>query len=88
VVDVKAPERSLHVFARHRKDRWALDLATQPDCGYAWGEADAAQVWGEGYLANHEPTLAKRAFAQALEVRKRIQHPGVAETEKWLARVG
>ena len=40
------------------------------------------------YLANHEPTLAKRAFTQALEVRRRIQHPGVADTEKWLARLG
>ena len=68
--------------------RQALDLATHPDCGYAWGEADAAQVWGQSYLANHEPTLAKRAFTQALEVRRRIQHPGVAETEKWLARLG
>lgn len=68
--------------------REALDLATHPDCQYAWGEADAAQVWGEAYFANHEPTLAKRAFTQTLAVRKRIEHPGVAETEKWLARTG
>lgn len=68
--------------------REALDLATHPDCQYAWGEADAAQVWGEAYFANHEPTLAKRALTRALEVRKRIEHPGAAETEKWLARVG
>ena len=65
--------------------REALDLATHPDCQYAWGEADAAQVWGEAYFANHEPALAHRAFTQALAVRKRIEHPGVAETEKWLA---
>jgi hypothetical protein len=45
-------------------------------------------VWGEAYFANHELTLAKRAFTRALEVRRRIEHPGVAETEKWLARVG
>jgi tetratricopeptide (TPR) repeat protein len=68
--------------------REALDLAAHPDCQYAWGEADAAQVWGEAYFANHEPTLAKRAFTRALEVRRRIEHPGVAETEKWLARAG
>jgi hypothetical protein len=66
--------------------REALDLATHPDCQYAWGEADAAQVWGEAYFANHEPELAHRAFTQAFAVRKRIEHPGVAETEKWLAR--
>ena len=38
--------------------REALDLAAHPDCGYAWGEADAAQAWGEAYFANREPTLA------------------------------
>jgi hypothetical protein len=65
--------------------REALDLATHPECGYAWGEADAAQAWGEAYFANHEPTLAQRAFTRALEVRRRIEHPGVGETERWLA---
>jgi hypothetical protein len=66
--------------------REALNLATHPDCQYAWGEADAAQVWGEAYFANRESGLAERAFTRALEVRKRIEHPGVAETEKWFAR--
>jgi tetratricopeptide (TPR) repeat protein len=65
--------------------REALDLAAHPECGYAWGEADAAQVWGEAYFANHEPTLAQRAFSRVLEVRRRIEHPGAAETERWLA---
>jgi tetratricopeptide (TPR) repeat protein len=68
--------------------REALDLATHPDCGYSWGKANAAQVWGQAYAANHEPTLAKRAFTQAIEVRRRIQHPGTGETEEWLARIG
>jgi tetratricopeptide (TPR) repeat protein len=67
--------------------REALDLAAQPACEYAWGEADAAQVWGEAYFANHEPPLAQRAFTRALEVRKRIEHPGIAETEGWRAKV-
>lgn len=68
--------------------REALDLATHPECGYAWGEADAAQVWGEAYFANGEIELARRAFTRALEQRQRIEHPGVAETERWLARTG
>ena len=72
------PPKAIHAA------REALDLATHPDCQYAWGEADAAQVWGEAHFANHEPGLAHRAFTQALAVRKRIEHPGVAETEKWL----
>jgi tetratricopeptide (TPR) repeat protein len=66
--------------------REALDLATHPDCGYAWGEADAAQAWGEAYFANGELALARRAFTRALEVRQRIEHPGASETERWLAR--
>jgi hypothetical protein len=68
--------------------REALDLAADPECRYAWGEADAAQVWGEAFFANHDPTPAKRAFTRALEVRKRIEHPGVGETERWLGLVG
>ena len=68
--------------------REALDLAAHPDCGYAWGEADAAQVWGEAYFANGELALAQRAFTRALEVRRRIEHPGVPQTERWLARTG
>jgi hypothetical protein len=35
-----------------------------------------------------EPALAQRAFTQALAVRKRIEHPGIAEAEKWLAMTG
>lgn len=65
--------------------REALDLAARPDCGYAWGEADAAQAWGEAYFADNAPALARRAFLRALEVRRRIEHPGVPETERWLA---
>jgi tetratricopeptide (TPR) repeat protein len=71
-----------------RAAREAIDLAAHPDCRYAWGEADAAQAWGEAYIANHEPTLAMRAFERALAVRRRIEHPGAAETERWLACVG
>jgi tetratricopeptide (TPR) repeat protein len=67
--------------------REALDLAAHPDCGYAWGEADAAQAWGEAYFANGELALAQRAFNRALEVRRRIEHPGASETERWLARI-
>jgi uncharacterized protein DUF4062 len=66
--------------------REALDLATHPDCGYAWGEADAAQAWGEAYFANGELALAELAFTRAFEVRRCIEHPGAGETERWLAR--
>jgi hypothetical protein len=65
--------------------RLALDLATAPACGYAWGQADAFHVWGEAYAANNEPSLARRAFQRAIAVRKHIRHPGVEETKAWLA---
>jgi tetratricopeptide (TPR) repeat protein len=65
--------------------RLALDLATAPECSYAWGQADAFQVWGEAYAANNEPSLARRAFQRAIAVRKHIRHPGVEETKAWLA---
>jgi tetratricopeptide (TPR) repeat protein len=64
----------------------ALDLSAHPDCGYAWGEADAAQAWGKAHFANHEFEFARRAFTRAFEMRRRIEHPGVSETEQWLAR--
>jgi tetratricopeptide (TPR) repeat protein len=67
--------------------RHALDLATAPECGYAWGEADAVQAWGEAYYATGELELAQRAFRSALTVRQRIRHPKVAETVQWLARI-
>jgi tetratricopeptide (TPR) repeat protein len=66
--------------------REALDLAADPACAYAWGEADAAQAWGESFFSNREYTLARRAFVRTLELRRRIEHPGTAETERWLAR--
>jgi tetratricopeptide (TPR) repeat protein len=66
--------------------REALDLAAVSECGYLWGEADAAQVWGEAYLANHEPMLAQRALRRALEARVRVQHPDISQTRQWLAR--
>jgi hypothetical protein len=65
--------------------RLALDLATAPECSYAWGQADALQAWGEAYAANNEPKLARRAFKSALAVRKRIRHPGIQETIARLA---
>jgi tetratricopeptide (TPR) repeat protein len=67
--------------------RQAMDLAAAPTCGFAWGEADAAQAWGEAYVANGELALAQPAFSRALGVRQRIRHPGIQETEKWLARI-
>ena len=68
--------------------RQALNLATAPECGYAWGEADAAHAWGQAFVALGQPEPARRAFAQALAVRERIQHPQAQATHDALARLG
>lgn len=67
--------------------REALDLATAPDCQYAWGEADAAHAWGLAFEALGEREHAQRAFTQALAVRERIEHPQAEATRAALARV-
>jgi tetratricopeptide (TPR) repeat protein len=67
--------------------RAALDLATAPECGDAWGEADAAHAWGLAFEALGEREHAQRAFAQALAVRERITHPQAEATRQALARL-
>lgn len=68
--------------------RRALELATAPECSYAWGEADAAHLCGEASLALGEPGPARRCFEQALAVRERIEHPATWETVAALVRLG
>ena len=65
--------------------RQALDLSTAAECGYAWGEADAAHAWGLAFVALGQPEQAQRAFTQALAVRQRIGHPQAAATQAALA---
>ena len=67
--------------------REALDLATAPECKYAWGEADAAHAWGLAFEALGEREHAQRAFGQALAVRERIEHPQADATRAALARL-
>jgi tetratricopeptide (TPR) repeat protein len=82
---IHLPWPDAHVALQRARD--ALDLATAPECGYAWGEADAAQLCGEAHLALGEPEQARRRFEQALVVRERIEHPAAAETRAALARL-
>ena len=67
--------------------REALDLATAPGCQYAWGEADAVQR-GVSRLRRSASATTRNAFAQALAVRERIEHPQMDATRAALAGVG
>lgn len=60
--------------------REALDLATDPECGYAWGEADAAHLCGVAHASLGDFDLARRRFTQALQRRIAIEHPSAADT--------
>lgn len=64
--------------------REALDRSQHPDCQYAWGETDALHVCGICHRALNEPELARKRLEAAVKVRKRIQHPGLHETQKLL----
>jgi hypothetical protein len=67
-----------------RYARKALDRSEHQDCSYAWGEANALHFCGICHKELKEPGLARKRLDAALIVRKRIQHPGAAETEKIL----
>jgi len=71
-----------------RAARDAFELSVHSAYRYAWGEADAAQLLGEAHIAANEPAAARRVFTRARDVRRRIEHPGLAETERWIARLG
>ena len=64
--------------------RKALDRSQDPECGYAWGEADALHLCGICHKELNEPELAKKRLKAAYKVRKKIQHPGAEETRKVL----
>jgi tetratricopeptide (TPR) repeat protein len=82
-IDLARPDPRLALAAA----REALDLATAPECRYAWGEADAAHAWGLAFEALSEREHAQRAFRQALAVRERIEHPQAEATRAALKRV-
>ena len=62
----------------------ALDRSEHPDCGYAWGEANALHLCGICHKELKEPELGRKHLKAALKIRKRIQHPDAAETESIL----
>ncbi len=67
-----------------RYARQALDRSGNPDCCCAWGEANALHLCGICHKELKEPELARKRLDAALKIRKSIQHPDAAETEKIL----
>lgn len=65
--------------------RQALARSTAPECGYAWGEADALHFIGLAHAARGETATARDHLAAAAMSRQRLEHPGLAETRAALA---
>jgi len=64
--------------------RWALDRSEQPDCQYAWGQADGLHFCGLAHLRLGERELARQRLIAALELRERIGHGRIDETRRAL----
>lgn len=74
-----------------REARDALAYATAPDCGYAWGEADALHLLATVLIAGR-PTAGSPRHSEAashlsdeLELRERMSDPTAPEV-RWLLR--
>ncbi len=64
--------------------RNALDRSEQPDCAYAWGQADGLHFCGLAHLRLGERELARQRLAAALELRERLGHGRIEETRRAL----
>ncbi len=73
------------VAAGERRARGALALAEA--CGYVWGKGDALHALGV-VLVGRDRAGACEALGEALTLRRRLGHPGEAETGAVLARLG
>ena len=67
--------------------REALERSQDPDCRYAWGQADGLHLCGVCHKALGEDELARKRLTAAMEIRRKIQHPGLEETSKLLAEL-
>jgi tetratricopeptide (TPR) repeat protein len=66
---------------------WVLRRASEPDCEYKWGAADAAHLLGVAHarLANRD--LAEQYLRRALEGRQSLGHPALHATEDELSQL-
>jgi hypothetical protein len=68
--------------------RVALDRSVDPECQYAWGEADGLHLCGVAEARLGEVEVARERLTAALAKREQLTHPGLAETCAELARLG
>jgi tetratricopeptide (TPR) repeat protein len=64
--------------------RRAARQASSSDCGYDWGEAEAAKALGHAYFANNEQDQSHHAFKRMEALRRRIGFPTMSSLNGWL----
>ena len=67
--------------------RKALDLSLEPDCQYAWGQADGLHFCGLAHLRLGETELARQRLTDALAIREKLGHGRIEETRCALAEL-
>jgi hypothetical protein len=67
--------------------REALDRSIQPECQYAWGEADGLHLCGVAHARLGEVELARQRLIAALARREQLTHPQQDRTQAELAQL-
>jgi hypothetical protein len=65
----------------------ALEHALAPDCQFLWGAAEAAHLLGQALMTEQVFERAQPALQLALDLRRQIGHPRLAETKRLLGEV-
>lgn len=91
-IDLRLTLARVHLDAGDPKSalqqaREALDRALDPECQYAWGEADSLHLCGIAHARLGELELARQRLTEAIAKREALTHPGLAETRAELARI-
>jgi tetratricopeptide (TPR) repeat protein len=68
--------------------RDALGRSEQPDCAYAWGQADGLHFCGLAHLRLGERELARQRLTAALKLCERLGHGRIEETRRALDLCG
>lgn len=67
---------------------WVLMRSQEEDCQYAWGTADSLHLLGVAHARLGDTAKARDYLSRAAEKRKPLEHPGLAETEAELRKLG
>ncbi len=82
----KRKERLTPSLPHERESQPVMVGARHPQCGYAWGEADALHLLG-AILLQQRRKEAQKVLLECVALRRRIQDHKISETHELLARL-